>query len=201
MSKREPIPRVIASPGTPPAVRTQLEAVSQIREFAVDELGLPDNGSYRSYADVGRPYVVWNVVAAPEFSVEAKEWCYPIVGCVAYRGYFALRRARCLCREVATTRVRCERRRGGRLLDPGPFRRSGAQYDVGLERCGAGVHHFSRTHPPDDLSAQRCRFRRSVRHHGGGGRRAPLARRLRDATRIWRRLRCSSSITRKSLRS
>jgi predicted aminopeptidase len=94
MSKREPIPRVIASPGTPPAVRTQLETVSQIREFAVDELGLPDNGSYRSYADVGRPYVVWNVVAAPEFSVEPKEWCYPIVGCVAYRGYFALPRAR-----------------------------------------------------------------------------------------------------------
>jgi predicted aminopeptidase len=55
---------------------------------------LPDNGSYRSYADVGRRYVVWNVVAAPEFSVDAKEWCYPIVGCVAYRGYFAERRAR-----------------------------------------------------------------------------------------------------------
>jgi predicted aminopeptidase len=94
MSKREPIPRVIANPSTSPAVRTQLEAVSQIRKFAVDDLGLPDNGSYRSYADVGRPYVVWNVVVAPEFSVEAKEWCYPIVGCVAYRGYFALRRAR-----------------------------------------------------------------------------------------------------------
>ncbi len=94
MSKREPISRVIANPSTSPAVRTQLEAVSQIRKFAVDDLGLPDNGSYRSYADVGRPYVVWNVVAAPEFSVEAKEWCYPIVGCVAYRGYFALRRAR-----------------------------------------------------------------------------------------------------------
>lgn len=93
MSKREPIPRVIASRKTPLAVRTQLEAVSQIREFAVGELGLPDNGSYRSYADVGRPYVVWNVVAAPEFSVEPKEWCYPIVGCVGYRGYFAQRRA------------------------------------------------------------------------------------------------------------
>ena len=93
MSKRRPISRVIASPGTPPAVRAQLQAVSQIRKFAVDELGLPDNGSYRSYADVGRPYVVWNVVAAPEFSVSPKKWCYPIVGCVAYRGYFGLRRA------------------------------------------------------------------------------------------------------------
>ncbi len=94
MSKREPISRVIASPSTPPAVRSQLEEVCEIRQFASRELGLPDNGSYRSYADVGRPYVVWNVVAAPEFSVEAKEWCYPIVGCVAYRGYFVERRAR-----------------------------------------------------------------------------------------------------------
>jgi predicted aminopeptidase len=93
MSKREPISRVIASPSTPPAVRTQLEAVSQIRKFAVGDLKLPDNGSYRSYADVGRPYVVWNVVAAPEFSVAPKQWCYPIAGCVAYRGYFGLRRA------------------------------------------------------------------------------------------------------------
>jgi predicted aminopeptidase len=93
MSKREPIPRVIANPSTPPVVRSQLEAVSEIREFAIQQLGLPDNGSYRSYADVGRPYVVWNVVAAPEFSVEAREWCYPIVGCVAYRGYFVERRA------------------------------------------------------------------------------------------------------------
>ncbi|MGO8828236.1 MAG: aminopeptidase [Steroidobacteraceae bacterium] len=93
MSKRVPISRVIANPSTPPAVRSQLEVVASIREFAVHQLGLPDNGSYRSYADIGRPYVVWNVVAAPEFSVDAKEWCYPIVGCVAYRGYFVERRA------------------------------------------------------------------------------------------------------------
>ncbi len=94
MSKREPITRVIDQPSTPPTLRAQLEAVSSIRDFASRELGLPDNGSYRSYADVGRRYVVWNVVAAPEFSVDAKEWCYPIVGCVAYRGYFVEARAR-----------------------------------------------------------------------------------------------------------
>jgi predicted aminopeptidase len=94
MSKREPIARVIGQPSTPPALRAQLEAVASIRDFASRELGLPDNGSYRSYADVGRRYVVWNVVAAPEFSVDAKEWCYPIVGCVAYRGYFVEARAR-----------------------------------------------------------------------------------------------------------
>jgi predicted aminopeptidase len=71
-----------------------LKEVTAIRDFATRELGLPDNGSYRSYADLGRPYVVWNVVAAPEFSVEPKEWCYPVVGCVAYRGYFSEQRAR-----------------------------------------------------------------------------------------------------------
>jgi predicted aminopeptidase len=94
MSKRRPIARVVADPGTPADVRKQLAAVAQIREFASRNLHLPDNGSYRTYADVGGPYVVWNVVAAPEFSVDPKEWCYPIVGCVAYRGYFAERRAR-----------------------------------------------------------------------------------------------------------
>jgi len=88
MSKREPISRVIDDASTTPALRAQLKAVTDIREFASHELGLPDNGSYRSYADLHRPYVVWNVVAAPQFSVDAKQWCYPIVGCVAYRGYF-----------------------------------------------------------------------------------------------------------------
>lgn len=94
MSKRQPIASVIESPKTPEAVRSQLKAVSQIRAYASRELGLPDNGSYRSYADVGRPYVVWNVVAAPEFSLSPKQWCFPIVGCVSYRGYFVERRAR-----------------------------------------------------------------------------------------------------------
>ncbi len=94
MAKREPIERVIERPSTPATLRRQLEQVTAIRNFASRELGLPDNGSYRSYADVGRHYVVWNVIVAPEFSVDPKEWCYPIVGCVAYRGYFVERRAR-----------------------------------------------------------------------------------------------------------
>jgi predicted aminopeptidase len=93
MSDRVPISRVIAGPSTPPELRAQFEAVAAIRDFASRDLGLPDNGSYRSYADLKRRYVVWNVVAAPEFSVDPKEWCYPIVGCVAYRGYFVEARA------------------------------------------------------------------------------------------------------------
>jgi predicted aminopeptidase len=94
MSKREPIPRVIDEPSTPAPLRAQLKSATAIRNFASRELGLPDNGSYRKYADIGRPYVVWNVVAAPEFSVDPKQWCFPIVGCVAYRGYFVESRAR-----------------------------------------------------------------------------------------------------------
>jgi predicted aminopeptidase len=93
-ARRQPIERVVADAATPPDVRAQLELATRIREFAVRELGLPDNGSYRTYADVGRPYVVWNVFATPEFSVDPKSWCFPVAGCVAYRGYFAERKAR-----------------------------------------------------------------------------------------------------------
>ena len=94
MSKRESIASVIDKPSTPPKLRAQLQSVTAIRDFASRELRLPDNGSYRKYADIGRAYVVWNVVAAPEFSVDAKKWCFPIVGCVGYRGYFVEARAR-----------------------------------------------------------------------------------------------------------
>lgn len=93
MSKRQPIARVIADPATEPKVRSQLQSVTAIREFASRELKLPDNGSYRQYADIHRDYVVWNVFAAPEFSLRPKQWCFPIAGCVAYRGYFKQKRA------------------------------------------------------------------------------------------------------------
>jgi len=84
----QPISQVLEDPDTSPALRHELTQVRDIREFASAELKLPDNGSYKSYADLGRRYVVWNVYAAPEFSVEPKTWCFPFVGCVAYRGYF-----------------------------------------------------------------------------------------------------------------
>ena len=87
--KRTPIVEVVADPATPASLRRRLELVGSARDFAVQRLGLPDNGSYRSYADLGRDFVVWNVFAAPEFSVEPKRWCFPVAGCVAYRGYFA----------------------------------------------------------------------------------------------------------------
>jgi predicted aminopeptidase len=94
LHERVPIDTAIADPHTPPEVRAHLERVRAAREFASHELGLPENDSYRSYADIGRQYVVWNVVAAPEFSVEPKRWCFPVAGCVAYRGYFHEQSAR-----------------------------------------------------------------------------------------------------------
>jgi predicted aminopeptidase len=87
-TKRRPIDKLLADERTPEQLRTRLEYVAAARAFASSELGLPDNESYRSYADVGRPYVVWNVFAAEEFSVEPRRWCFPIAGCVVYRGYF-----------------------------------------------------------------------------------------------------------------
>ena len=89
MARAQPVAWVIADPATPQPLRERLELARKIRDYASTELGLPDNGSYRSYADLGRPYVVWNVVAAPEFSLEPVESCFPVAGCVPYRGFFA----------------------------------------------------------------------------------------------------------------
>jgi predicted aminopeptidase len=99
MRAREPIGKLIEAPSTSDAVKQQLIRARRIRDFASTELGLPDNASYRSYADIGRPYVVWSVVAVPEFAVEPRQWCFPVAGCVAYRGYFREQDAR----EFATT--------------------------------------------------------------------------------------------------
>jgi len=88
MQARQPIDHLIASDLTDAKLKPRLELVRAARDFASRELALPDNGSYRSYAALGRPYVVWNVVAAPEFSVAPKTWWFPITGRVAYRGYF-----------------------------------------------------------------------------------------------------------------
>src|SRR6204780_1540379 len=93
MRARRPITSVLADPAASEQLKARLHVVQDARDFAVTDLGLPDNGSYRSYSDLKRPYVVWNVVAAPEFSVDPKEWCYPIIGCVAYRGYCVEARA------------------------------------------------------------------------------------------------------------
>lgn len=89
MQRARPIDDVIADPASPDALKARLAKAREIRAFAVQELGLPDNGSYRGYADLGRPYVVWNVFAAPPLSVEPVQSCFPVAGCVSYRGYYS----------------------------------------------------------------------------------------------------------------
>jgi predicted aminopeptidase len=88
LHEREPIDKVLADPNTPPQLHAHLTQVHAARTFASQELHLPDNDSYKSYADIHRRFVVWNVVATPRFSVTPIRWCFPVAGCVAYRGYF-----------------------------------------------------------------------------------------------------------------
>lgn len=88
------VSRVIADPSTDPALARRLELAQRARQFATRRLGLPDNRSYTRYVDLGRPYVVWNVFATPRYSVDPVRHCFPIAGCVAYRGYFDEARAR-----------------------------------------------------------------------------------------------------------
>lgn len=93
LRQRVPIEEVIVDPAYDARTRNQLEVVIELREFAVNELGLPDNGSYTTFVDLGRDFVVWNVIAAEEFSVDPETWCFPVAGCVSYRGYFDRARA------------------------------------------------------------------------------------------------------------
>lgn len=104
LTKARPISDVLADSATPADVRQKLELVGRVRAFATGELGLPDHGSYRKYTDLGRPYVVWNVFSAPEFSTKLRTVCFPITGCVSYQGFFA---------EADAQRLGKERREAG----------------------------------------------------------------------------------------
>jgi len=88
MREARPIRELLAQPGIDPALRRKLEQVLEIRRFASADLALPANGSYTEYADLKRPFVVWNVFATPELSMKLEEWCFPVAGCVTYRGYY-----------------------------------------------------------------------------------------------------------------
>jgi predicted aminopeptidase len=98
--KSTSIDRLIATDQVGSRTRERLMWVREIRRFAVNQLGLPDNGSYTRYADLGRDYAVWAVFASEEFSVEPKTWCFPIAGCVPYRGYFSRHRAERFARDL-----------------------------------------------------------------------------------------------------
>jgi len=99
--QRQPIERVLAGEGLSDFERQQLEGVLAARVFAAEELALDVGGSYRAYVELDREHVLWNVFAAPEFSTVPLSWCFPIAGCVSYRGYFARHRAERFARRLA----------------------------------------------------------------------------------------------------
>ena len=100
MSAARPIADWLDDPGTPEALRERLLRAGEIRRYAAEALGLPDNGSYTAYADLKRPAAVWNVFATPELSLELKTWCYPVLGCAGYRGYFDRAAAEAMAAEL-----------------------------------------------------------------------------------------------------
>lgn len=109
LSRRQSCEKLIADPNTPAELTAKLKLAREIGEFAQSELKLPVNGHYQRYADVGRRFVVWNVTASPEFSLESRTWWYPVVGSLDYRGYFseasAQRYAERLARKASDTYV------------------------------------------------------------------------------------------------
>ena len=101
LDKRRPIAELLTVSDTPAPMRQKLQAVLDIRDFSIAEMALPDNDSYRSYSDLQRPFVVWNVFAAKPFDMSLQTWCFPFAGCVGYRGYFAQQDAQAFARELA----------------------------------------------------------------------------------------------------
>ncbi len=89
LKSREEISEVIASDSTDDVLKKKLSQALLIRQFASEKLGLPDNDSYKSFVKTGKKYITWNVIAASEFSLQAKTWCFPVAGCVSYKGYFS----------------------------------------------------------------------------------------------------------------
>lgn len=100
LTDSRPIDDWIADPNTSVKLRHRLETARQIRRYAIQEMKLPDNGSYTNYTHLGRPYVLWNVVATPELSLKPLQWCFPVAGCVNYRGYYSKSDAQSYAKEL-----------------------------------------------------------------------------------------------------
>ena len=100
LSEAKPIDDWLSDPAVGDTLKSKLTKVKEIRRFAARELGLPDNDSYTTYADLKRPYVLWSVVATPELSLEPVHWCFPVAGCVNYRGYYSKDQAQAYAAEL-----------------------------------------------------------------------------------------------------
>ena len=151
------------------SLKTKLAHVQAMRAFATRELGLPDNGSYTRYADVGRPFVVWNVFAAPQLSLDARQWCFPVAGCVAYRGLFRRSRRARRSGPARGRRLRRPCRRCSRLFDARLFRRSGVVDFHPLSRCRACAPRLSRARASARLREGRHLVQRILCGRGRGG--------------------------------
>lgn len=93
MGQSRPVKDLLDAGKIDPTLRAKLLLSQRIRDFASQKLSLPDNDSFRSYADIGRPYVVWSVVATPAYSLKPQQWCFLVVGCLSYRGFFDQQKA------------------------------------------------------------------------------------------------------------
>lgn len=102
INNQHPVQEVIDNPKTSETVRAKLISTQKARRFATEVLKLPDNDSYKNYVDINRDYVVWSVVATPPYSIKAKQWCFLIVGCLSYKGYFSKQDAELFAKELRT---------------------------------------------------------------------------------------------------
>ena len=93
IQKQRPIPQLLNDPKLSPQRKKTLNLVQEIRQFAHERLKLPNNGSYTKFAELHRPAVTWNLVLTPRYSIVPAQWCFPLIGCIAYKGYFSKSRA------------------------------------------------------------------------------------------------------------
>ncbi len=128
LNKARPIESVIRDRDTKPELKQQLALLLAIRDYASKELKLPDNNSYRSYADLKRPFVIWNVFATTEFSTELTQWCFPVAGCVNYRGYFSQANAERFAKQFIAGDDRCICRRCACVFNTGILQRSDVEH-------------------------------------------------------------------------
>ena len=101
MSREQPIEELLKDNTLDAKLQQKLQLAQRLRRFASEELLLPENDSYKTYVSLGRPYPVWNVIAAERYSVKAKQWCFLFTGCISYRGYFDQQRAEQMANELS----------------------------------------------------------------------------------------------------